>query len=226
MKFGDLDLIDAEDFNLLFYLNNIFNLKEEKKISDFKKFINILKNFDSYDEFYEFVNIIKSIPTIEQVDELTKLNQNLYFFEFLKSFGYFDLLDKEQKYHLFTSACSYDSIDIAMLIFDCGIDLEGVKEFMINYLIQVGGNSEYVIFRKLWEKNIFEFNPNEIEEIFLSILKSSNLEFVQWFYSLNLINLMDSKIKNKIGYDVLEKASTNEDFQVAKFICSYYSNLI
>ena len=66
---------------------------------------------------------MKSIPTISQIMKLTHHNSNLNVFEFLKSQGYFNLLDLEQKYYLFVEACEYDSIDIAMLIFSTSINI-------------------------------------------------------------------------------------------------------
>lgn len=193
-----------------------------KNLDDLEKLINLIKQFESYDKFCEFMQIIKSIPTVKQITELTHTNTNLFFFEFLKSQGYFNLLDIEQKYYLFVEACEYDSIDIAMLIFSTSIDLEGVKNFMQNYLVQVATNIEYMIFRKIWEKNIIQFNQEEIEEMFFYILGSSNLEFIEWFCSLNLIDLNDSRIKEKIGWDILDKASSDNDYKIAIFICSQY----
>ena len=189
---------------------------------DLEKVINLIKQFDSYSKFCEFMQIIKSIPTVKEITELTHTNTNLFLFEFLKSSGYFNLFDPIQKYHLFVEACSYNSIDIAMLIFSTSIDLEGVKEFMLNYLVQVATSTEYMIFRKIWEKNIIQFNQEEIEEMFFHILDSSNLEFIEWFCSLNLIDLKDTRIKQKIGYEILENAKTSSDFLVAKFINSIY----
>lgn len=207
-------------------LDSLSNFNNFTSIDDLKKFLNIVSQFESYESFYEFIMILKSIPTITQVDEWAKFNSNLYFFEFLKSQGYFKLLDPIQKYHLFTTACSHDSVDIAMLIFNnTDIDLEGVKELMLNYMVQVGSNTEYIIFRKIWEKNLINFNPEEIEEIFFSILKTSNLEFVEWFCSLNLIDFKNKRIKDKIGYEILENAGTTSDFKVAKFISSLYLDI-
>ena len=207
-------------------LDSLSNSINFTNMDNLKKFLNIISQFDSYESFYKFMIIFKSIPTIKQVDDLAKSSSNLYLFEFLKSQGYFKLLEPTQKYHLFTTACSHDSIDIAMLIFNyTDIDLEGVKEFMLNYLVQVGTNTEYIIFRKIWEKNIIHFNPEEIEEIFFFILKNSNLEFVEWFCSLNLIDLKNKRIKQKIGNKILENVETTLDFQVAKFISSLYLKL-
>lgn len=221
------------NFNFNYNLTNLLNLSDFSDFSDLYKQTNsaefqtynyLLNSFDSYESFCKFMNVIKSIPTIEQIDNLTKSNDNLKMFEIMESYGYFKLLNPIQKYHLFVSACSYDSIDIAMLIFNNDIDLEGVKEFMIKYLVQVGTNTEYMIFRKIWEKKIINFNLEEINEIFFSILKSSNLEFVEWFCSLNLININDDEIKKKIASDILANACDYQDFIVSKFICSLYIN--
>jgi hypothetical protein len=189
---------------------------------DLEKLINLIKQFESYDKFTKFIQIIKSIPIVKQITELTHTNTNLFFFKFLKSSGYFNLLDPIQKYHLFVEACSYDSIDIAMLIFSTSIDLEGVKEFMQNYLSQVATCTEYLIFRKIWEKNIIQFNQEEIEEMFFQILDSLNIEFIEWFCYRNLIDLKDTRIKEKIGNQILENEETTSDFQVAKFFSSMY----
>jgi len=212
------DPINLKELNRLCNLTNFTNLKE------LETFINFVNKFDSYESFFKFMMIMKTIPTIEQIDNLAKSNDNLPIFESLQTQGYFKLLCPIQKYHLFVSACSHDSIDIAMLIFNNNIDLEGVKELMLNYLAQVGGNVEYIIFRNIWEKKVIDFNPNEIEEIFFSILKSSNLEFAEWFCSLNLIDLNVDKIKQKIGLEILASANNLDDYQMAKFICSKYAN--
>lgn len=206
-------------------LNNFYNLNNFTDFTDFalsEKFINIINKFDSLERLFEFMIIMISIPSIEQIDYLTKSNENLSIFECLQSQGYFKLLSPIQKYHLFVTACSFDSIDIAMLIFNNNVDLIGVKELMLNYLAPVGGNVEYVIFRNIWEKNVINFNFDEIEEIFFSILKSSNLEFIEWFFNLNIINYNDIKIKKKIGLDVLTHANNYDDFIIAKFICSQF----
>lgn len=203
-------------------IEKIWNYKNFQNPDDLEKLINLIKQFESYDNFIQFINVMKFIPTIKQITELTHTNTNLFLFEFLKSCGYFNLLDDEQKYHLFVEACSHDSIDIAMLIFSTLIDLKGVREFMINYLAQVANITEYTIFRKIWEKNVIKFNHEEIEEIFFHILKSSNLEFIEWFCSLNLIDLKSDRIKEKIGWEVLDKASNNDDYRTAIFICSQY----
>jgi hypothetical protein len=198
------------------------NWESFKNYDDLVKFINIIKQFDSYEKLFQFISIMKSIPTISQVTELTHSNTNLNIFEVLKSQGYFNLLDPIQKYHLFVEACSHDSIDICMLIFSTSIDLEGVKEFMQNYLVQVGTNTEYIIFRKIWEKNIIQFNQQEIEEMFFNILRTSNIDFIEWVFSLNLINLRDSRIKKQIGCEILTNTNNNNDFKIAMLICSQY----
>lgn len=211
------DPINLEDLNRLCGLTNFTNLKE------LETFVNCVNKFDSYESFFKFMCVMKTIPTLEQIDKLTKSNDNLGIFQSLQTHGYFKLLCPIQKYHLFASACSHDSVDIAMLILNNDADLEGVKELMLNYLAQVGGNVEYVIFRSIWEKNLIDFNYDETEKIFFSILKSSNLEFIEWFCSLGLVNLDSDKIKKKIGYDVLVNAGNHDDYVVAKFICSQYA---
>lgn len=205
--------------------NKSNNFVELNSLDDLKKIINIMSKFDSVKNFNNFINIMSSIPTVENVEYLTKSNENLYFFEILQSNGYFKLLDPIQKYDLFVSACCNDSIDIAMLILKNEIDLEGLKEFMKNYLAIVGTSTEYIIFRKVWEKNIVCFNKFEIEELFFTILKTFNLEFIEWFFSLKLIDLHDEMIKQKIGCDVLNDIENKEDFIVAKFICLQYMTL-
>lgn len=207
-------------------LDFLVNFNNYTSIEDLKKILNIFLQFESCESFYEFMMILELIPTVSQVDEWAKSNSNLYFFEFLKSQGYFKLLDPIQKYHLFTTACSHNSINIAMLIFNnTDIDLEGVKELMLNYMVQVGSNTEYIIFRKIWEENLIHFSTEEIEEIFFSILKTSNLEFVEWFCSLNPVDFKNKRIKDKIGYEILENAETTTDFKVSKFISSLYLDI-
>jgi len=200
------------------------NFYEPFKFNEIQNFFNLsnFQNIKDLEKFIEFMQIMKSIPTIKQITELTHINTNLFFFEFLKSSGYFNLFDPIQKYHLFVEACSYNSIDIAMLIFSTSIDLEGVKEFMQNYLAQVATSTEYMIFRKIWEKNIIQFNQEEIEEMFFHILGSSNIEFIEWFCSLNLIDLENTIIKEKISWNILSKVSNNDDYKTAIFICYQY----
>lgn len=206
----------------LAYFNDLIDLSNFKTHDEIN---NIINKFDSIDKFYEFMEIMKTIPVVKDVDELAKSNSNLSLFESLQSQGYFVLLNPIQKYHLFATACAYDSIDIAILIFNNEVDLEGIKGLMINYFAEVGTNTEYIMFRKIWEKNIINFNLDEKEKIFFSILKSSNLEFIEWFCSLNQINLNNYQIKNKIGTDVLANASNLQDFEVCKFICSKYKSI-
>lgn len=218
--------MNLKDLNYLEDLNSLGNFNNFTSIDDLQKFLNLVSQFESYESFYEFMMILKSIPTIEQIDEWAKSNTNLYFFEFLQSNGYFKLLDPIQKYHLFVTACSHNSVDIAMLILNqTDIDLEGVKELMLNYLVQVGTNVEYVIFRKIWEKNIIHFSQEEIEEIFFSIFKTLNQEFIEWFCSLNQIDLKNQRIKDKISNEILSNAESKSDFEICKFICSLYLDL-
>ena len=210
------EFIKTEDFE---QFSNWGNFMDSNNL---KKFINLIKQFDSYEKFYEFMTLMKSIPTISQITKLTHTDSNLFIFEYLQSQGYFNLLDSTQKYYLFVEACEYESINIAMLIFSNSIDLEKVKIFMKNFLTQFGNNSEYIIFKKIWEKNIIIFNQKEIEEIFFSILKSTNIEFIEWFYSLNLINLKDEKISEQINFKILMNASNSDDYKVAIFICTQF----
>ena len=174
-------------------------------------------------DFFEFIKIMNNIPKPDQIDELCKSNENFFYLDNLSSQGYFKLLTPIQKYHLFATACVYDSIDIAMLLYKNDIDMEGVKELMLNFMAEVGSNSEYVIFRWIWEKNQIDFSKDEIDNCFIKILKSGNLEFVEWFCSLSyLIDWNDKEIKARIGSEVLEFTDSVEDYLVAKFICEKY----
>jgi hypothetical protein len=174
-------------------------------------------------DFFEFIKIMNNIPKSDQIDELCKANENFVYLDNLASQGYFKLLTPIQKYHLFATACAYDSIDIAMLLYKNDIDMEGVKELMLNFMAEVGSNSEYVIFRWIWEKNQIDFSKDEIDNCFIKILKSGNLEFVEWFCSLScLIDWNDKEIKTRIGSEVLEFTDSVEDYLVAKFICEKY----
>ncbi len=174
-------------------------------------------------DFFEFLEIMKSIPKPDEIDNLCKSNINYFYLDNLASQGYFKLLSPIQKYHLFATACAYESVDIAMLLYKNDIDLEGVKELMLNFLAEVGSNSEYVIFRWLWEKNEIIFNQEEINDCFIKILKSSNLEFVEWMCSQNnLINWEDSLIKERIINEVFENADCLDDYKIAKIICEQY----
>lgn len=152
--------------------------------------------------FFEFVEIMKTIPKPEEIDILCRTNINLNYLEKLASLGYFKLLSPIQIYHLFTTACGYESIDIAMLLYQNNIDLDAVKEFMINYLSEVAQESEYVLFRWIWEKNEIVFNQEEIEECFIKILKVNNLEFADWYYSQGKINIKNENIKKNIKRNI------------------------
>jgi hypothetical protein len=201
---------------------DFLNFSNKVNLKDLKELLYFIQKFDSYKKFCEFMKIIKSLPTINEVDKLAESNNNLYFFEVLQSNDYFKLFDPIQKYHLFATACSYNSVDIAILLLNNDIDLEGVKELMLNYLSYIGENVEYVIFRKIWEKNVIQLNTEEITICFFNILKSSNLEFIEWFCSLNLINIKNDDIKERIGYEIFAKANNSQDFIIAKYICSLY----
>lgn len=176
-------------------------------------------------KFIEFIEIMQNIPTIIQVEELVESNENLPYIEKLASLGYFKLLDSEQIYHLFVNACVYESVDIALLLYKHNIDLIGVKELMCNYLVESGTNSDYFIFRWIWEKAQICFTYEEKINCFIKILKSNNLEFAEWFYLNTNISLKDTEIKHKIAYEVLEHTNTKQDFLMGKFISEQYSKI-
>ena len=174
-------------------------------------------------EFIEFIEIMKNIPKPDDIDELCKSNINYYYLDNLASQGYFKLLCPIQKYHLFSTACAYESVDIAMLLFKNNLDMEGVKGLMLNFMAEVGSNCEYVIFRCIWEKNQINFTQEEINDCFIKILKSGNLEFVEWFCSQsNIIDWNDKSIRERIVFEVLEYFDCIEDFLIAKYICEKY----
>jgi hypothetical protein len=180
-------------------------------------------NFFEFFDFFEFIEIMKNIPKPHQIDELCKCNFNFIYLDNLASQGYFKLLTPIQKYHLFSTACAYESVDIAMLLYKNDIDLEGVKGLMMNFLAEVGSNPEYVIFRWIWEKNQINFISDEIDECLIKILKSGNLEFIEWFcLQPNIINWDNNNLKTRIINEVLEFADTKEDYIVAKYICEQY----
>lgn len=181
----------------------------------------VLNNINFMD-FFEFIEIMNQIPKPEQINELCKSNLNFEYLDNLASFGYFKLLSPIQKYHLFATACAYESVDIAILLYKNDIDMEGVKELMINFMSEVGSSSEYVIFRWLWEKNLINFNQDEIVECLIKILKSGNIEFTEWFCSLNLINWNDPLIKKKIADEFLNNIELKKEYIIAKFICEQY----
>ena len=132
-------------------------------------------DFNEFNKFIKLIEIIKNIPTLEQIDELCKYNTFLSPIENLSSQGYFKLLTPIQKYHLFATACAHESVDIAMLLYKNDIDMKGVKELMLNYMVEVGSDSDYIIFRWIWEKNQINFTKNEITDCLIKILKSGNL---------------------------------------------------
>jgi len=179
-------------------------------------------------DFFEFLEIMKNIPDLNETDILCKSNVNFSYLDNLASQGYFKLLNPTQKYHLFVTACAYGSVDIAILLYKNSIDMEGLKEFMLNYLVEISDSSEYYIFRWIWEKKSIEFTQEEIIECFIKILKSGNLEFAEWFCSLGLVDLTDPDIKKTIINDILELADTTNTYTIAKLICKEYlkKNLI
>lgn len=175
-------------------------------------------------DFFEFIELMKVIPKPNDVDELCKSNLNYLLVYRLASWDYFKLLTPIQRYHLFATACAYDSIDIAMLIYKQLIDLEAVKELMLNYLVEVGSNTEYVIFRWIWEQKQIIFTADELEYCFIQILKSSNLEFAEWFYYLNIVDISSDSFKSKIGIEVLNNLASKDEYNMACWICSKYLN--
>lgn len=179
--------------------------------------------------FLEFIKIMENIPKPDQIDELCKSNKNFSYIDNLASQGYFKLLTPIQKYHLFVTACAYESIDIAILLFNNDIDMEGVKELMINFMGEVGSNSEYVIFRWIWEKNLIKFSLDEITNCLIKILKSGNFEFIEWFSSVeNIIDWNDENFRKKLSVEFFECDNCDnctKDYKIAKFICEKYIKL-
>lgn len=174
-------------------------------------------------DFYEFIEIMKNIPKLDQIDELCKSNLNFYYLENLSLHGYFKLLTSEQKYNLFATACAHDSIDIAFLLYKNDIDINCVKELMLNFMVIIGSNSEYIIFRWIWEKKQIIFNKDEIKYCLINILKSGNFEFTDWFCStFDTIDWDDDNLKIKITDEVLENLKTKEDYIIAIYICNKY----
>lgn len=211
-------------FEKISNFNDLYDFENFENFKNFEKIINLMKSLGSYDKFQEFmivITILKSIPTMKQ------LCTNIDFFATLNLNGYFNLIDKEQKYNLFVNACLHDSVDIAMEIYETNVDIEKekIKEFMQNYLVMIGSTTEYVIFRKIWEKNHIQFSPEEIDNLFISILKTSNIDFIKWFYSLGLINIKNEKMIKQIGFRILANALNSNDFIVAIFICNIYMSI-
>ena len=98
---------------------------------------------------------------------------------------------------------------------------------MINFLAKIGEESEYIIFKWIWEKKEINFSLVELNECFINILKSYNIMFIEWFYSLNIIDLNDDYIKNKIVNEILENANNYKDYIISIYICSLHKkNLI
>lgn len=173
-------------------------------------------------DFLKFIELMKTIPMPEEIEELCKSNTNFVYLDNLASQGYFKLLTPIQIYNLFTTACAYESIDIAMLLYKNNIDMEGVKELMVGFMTEVGSNSEYVIFRWIWEKKQIKLSQDEINDCLINILKSGNLEFADWFCSLpNVIN-SNNNIKQRIVNEVLKYSNSKEDYILAKFISEQY----
>ena len=178
----------------------------------------------NFENFFDFIEIIKNLPKPNEVDELCKSNLNFFYLDYLSSLEYFKLLTPIQIYHLFSTACAYESIDIAMLLYKNNIDMIGVKELMINFMAEVGSDSEYVLFRWIWEKNNIVFTNNEINECLIKILKTGNIEFIEWFLSIpDIIKWNNLNLKKQIANEILETASYKKDFIIAKYICKKYS---
>jgi len=173
--------------------------------------------------FTQFMEIIKILPTLQKMDEFSKYEFNLELFEYLESIGYFNFFTPIQKYHLFSTSCGYESNSISKLLYRNNIDLDALKEFMINFLAEVGEENEFDIFKWIWEQNDIIFNSDEINECFIKILKSGNFDFSKWFFSLNLIDINSLEIKTKIKNDFLLNASTHQDFKIAHWICTLYA---
>ena len=181
-----------------------------------------MENFEDFEKLWQFIEIMKLIPLPNQIDELCKSNLNLPIIEKLASGGYFKLLSSIQIYHLFVTACGYESVDIAMVLYNNSIDMDALKEFIVNFFTEVGGNSEYIMFRWIWEKNQIQFSPDELELCFINIIKTANIEFIEWFCGLNMIDLDSLNIKQFISGEILSNASSYLDYKVSQCICSLY----
>ena len=175
-------------------------------------------------DIIDFFKIIENMPTIDEFDELCKSDLNLSYLNNFEDYGYLNLLTPLQKYHLFTTACGYESVNIALLLCKNNIDNNALKEFMINFLSEVGGSNEFIIFKYIFEKKEINFSFDELNKCFYNIIKTCNLDFIEWFYSLNLINLNNDDTKKMIS-EVLKDAHYYEDFIVAKYLCNLYIKL-
>lgn len=178
---------------------------------------------DTEISFTQFMEIMKILPTLQQIDEYCKYDYNLESFEYLESIGYFKFFTPIQKYHLFSTSCGYESNSISKLLYRNNLDLEALKEFMINFFAEVGGENEFDMFKWIWEKNDIDFKSDELIECFIKILKSGNLDFSKWFYSLNLIDIKSLEVKKKIENEFLFDANTHQDFKIAHWICTLYT---
>ena len=179
-------------------------------------------------DFYDFLEIMKNIPKPNDIDELVKSNENFVYLDTLASEGYFKLLSSMQKYHLFVTACASESYDIAILLYKNKVNSDALREFMINFLTEQASPTDYMIFRWIVEKKKINFSHDETTKCFFNILKSENVEFVSWFCKSHLmdqINLMDQKIIQYIGTEILENAETNSDYQIGKIICEKYAQI-
>ncbi len=178
-------------------------------------------------DFFDFLEIMENIPKPQDIDELVKSNENFAYLDMLASEGYFKLLSSMQKYHLFTTACAYQSFDIAILLYKNKINSEALRVFMINFLTEQGSSTDYMVFRWICEKKKIIFSQEEIIKCFFNILKSSNVEFVEWFCSSDLvkqIDLLDLDVKQQIGLEILSNAESHSDYQIGKIICEKYKN--
>lgn len=169
--------------------------------------------------FYNFMEIMKELPTLQQLDEYCKNDSYIGLFEYLESIEYFKLLTPIQKYHLFTTACGHNSYLIAKILYNNDIDYEGLIVFMINYFAEIGQNNEFNMFKWIWSFGKIQLSIDEENECFIKILKSGNLDFAQWFYSLKLININSEKLKNRIYNEFLLNANCYIDYKISHWIC-------
>ena len=133
-------------------------------------------------------------PTYRELDEIVRFDSCVCIVEKLVELKYFDSFTQDQIYELFSTACGYNCVDIVKVLYFLNLDYKTLNPLMINFMAEVG---EYNLFRWIYEQDNIIFTENEIIDCFYNIIKSGNLEFLEWFYKLQESNL-DKNIINKI----------------------------
>ena len=61
--------------------------------------------------------------------------------------------------------------------------------------------------------------------MFVSVLGAGNVEFIDWFCSLGIVDLRDRELRHRVGREVLGYVEDSGAYEVAIKICAMYSNV-